>query len=208
MAYGAKVFREPWKGFIAQKNSALSKTSSPWVLGLDCDEVVSSELQHEIDSLFASQPKCAGYTMPRCSYYLQRWIRHGDWYPDRCLRLWRSDVGTWAGTDPHATPRVSGEIGKLHGELLHFTSETLNHQVAKTVQYADDFVRHCRDTGRRITVLDLAFRPIWRFVRGYILRCGFLDGWQGYSIACFTCFYTFLRYARAREAQLDPRAEK
>jgi len=201
-AHGAQVFREKWKGFIAQKNSALSKTSASWVFGLDCDEVVSPELQGELDALFATEPACAGYAMPRCSFYLERWIRHGDWYPDRCLRLWRRGRGTWAGTDPHATPKVEGAVSNLRGELLHFTSETLNHQVSKTVQYADDFVRHCRETGRRVTMFDLVFRPLWRFIRGYVFRGGFLDGWQGYSIACFTCFYTFLRYAKAREAQL------
>ncbi len=200
--FGAKVFREPWRGFLAQKNSALAKATHPWVLGLDADEVVSPELRDEILALFEQKPEqCAGYSVPRLSFYFGRWIRHGDWYPDRCVRLWQKDKARWTGIDPHAKLEVDGEIRKLRHNLLHYTTDTLNRQVAKTVQYADDFVRHCEKTGRRASIADLVMRPAWRFVRAYFLKGGFLDGWQGYTIAWMTAFYTFLRYARTREAQ-------
>jgi hypothetical protein len=88
--------------------------------------------------------------------------------------------------------------------MQHFSAQTLNQQVAKTVKYADDFTRHCLETGRRITFADLLVRPAWRFGRAYFLKLGFLDGWQGYTIAWMTAFYTFLRYVKAREAQLGP----
>ena len=130
-----------------------------------------------------------------------RWIRHGDWYPDRCVRLWQKAKGRWTGIDPHAALQVDGRVRKLHRHLLHYTTHTLNHQLAKTVKYADDFVRHCQEQGRRITVADLVIRPVWRFGRAYLLKLGFLDGWQGYVIAWMTACYTFLRYAKAREAQ-------
>ena len=112
------------------------------------------------------------------------------------------------GIDPHAALEVEGEICKLHHDLHHYPNETLNHQVAKTVRYADDFVRHCAENGRRITFPDLVVRPTWRFVRGYFFKLGFLDGWQGYTIAWLTAFYTFLRYVKAREAQLKVDAPK
>ncbi|MGO8928523.1 MAG: glycosyltransferase family 2 protein [Limisphaerales bacterium] len=201
--HGAKVFREPWKGFVAQKNLAQAKATQPWVFGLDADEVVSAELRDELFALFAQRPdRGAAYSFPRRSFYLGRWIRHGDWYPDRCVRLWQRDKGRWGGVDPHAALEVDGEIRRLRHDLLHYTSDTLNRQVSKTVRYADDFVRHCAEQGRRITFVDLLARPAWRFVRAYFLKLGFLDNWQGLSIAWMTAFYTFLRYAKAREAQL------
>jgi len=200
--HGAQVFREPWKGFIAQKNSAADKATQQWLLNLDADEVVSAELQDEVFSLFTRLPEaCAAYSFPRLSFYLGRWIRHGDWYPDHCVRLWQNGKARWAGINPHAALKVDGTVRKLKHHLLHYTNETLNNQVIKTANYADDFVHHCAENGRHITFGDLVARPAWRFVRAYFLKLGFLDGWQGYTIAWLTAFYTFLRYAKAREAQ-------
>ena len=200
--HGGKVFREPWKGFIAQKNSVTEKAGQPWVLGLDADEAVSADLRDELQRLFAKHPEShAGYSFPRCSHYFGRWIRHGDWYPDRCTRLWQRGRGRWVGTDPHARPEVKGKVDRLRGDLLHYSMETFEHQIAKTITYADDFARHCTAQGRVVTLVDLYARPTWRFFRAYVFKLGFLDGWQGYSIAWMTAFYTFLRYAKARAAQ-------
>jgi len=201
-AFGARVYREPWRGHVAQKNSAADKASQAWLLGLDADEVVSEALRREIVELFAPTPAGGAYSFPRRSFYLGRWIGHGEWYPDRRARLWARGRARWGGVDPHDELLVEGAVVKLRHDLLHYTAETLEEQVAKTVRYAEDFARHCTQTGRKVRSSDLMFRPVWRFVRGYILKRGFLDGWQGYSIACMTAFYTFLRYAKAREAQL------
>jgi hypothetical protein len=203
-SFGAKVFREPWHGFVAQKNSAADKASQPWLLGLDADEAVSDSLRQEIIDLFAPSPAGNACSFPRRSFYLGRWIGHGDWYPDRCVRLWAKGRARWGGQDPHAELAVEAPVVKLRHDLLHYTTETLEQQVAKTVRYAEDFARHCTQTGRKVRCSDLVFRPVWRFVRGYFLKRGFLDGWQGYSIASMTAFYTFLRYAKAREAQRVP----
>ncbi len=206
--YGAQVYRESWKGFVGQKNSAQAKATQSWLLGLDADEVVSDALRQEITRLFERNPDlCAAYCMPRLSFYFGRWIRHGDWYPDHCTRLWRRERARWVGVEPHAMLEVDGPTGTLHQDLLHYTTESFASQVAKTVQYADAFAEHCASAGRRITSLDLLVRPAWRFVRGYVLKLGFLDGWQGYTIAWLTAFYTFLRYARARERQASAPAE-
>lgn len=203
-SFGARVFREPWKGYIAQKNSAAAKATQPWLLGLDADEAVSPELRREIEQLFASPgqaERCAAYSFPRRTFYLGRWIRHGDWYPDRKTRLWRRGQAIWGGVDPHDKLQVTGRVGKLHSDLLHYTSENLDHTVRKNVAYANVFVQQCQATGRRVRTVDLLLRPAWRFVRGYFLRCGFLDGWQGASVAWMATFYTFLRYAKALEVQ-------
>jgi glycosyltransferase involved in cell wall biosynthesis len=201
--FGAKIFREPWKGFIGQKNSVAEKCTQPWLLNLDADEVVTPELQNEISLLLASGKNShAAYEFPRCTFYCGRWIRHGDWYPDRVLRLWRRGAAHWAGDEPHAKLEVTGTIGRLRSDLQHHSAETINHQIAKTVKYADDFVRLASKNKLRVTSLDLLLRPIWRFLRAYFFRLGFLDGWQGFTIAWLTAFYTFLRYVRVRESQL------
>jgi glycosyltransferase involved in cell wall biosynthesis len=201
-AAGAKVFREKWKGHIAQKNSAAAKAAQPWLLGLDADEEVSPGLRDEIRRALAAPDDCAAFCFPRCTNYLGRWIRHGDWYPDRQTRLWQRGRAQWGGVDPHDKLIVSGTVRRLRGELFHFSMESLEHQIRKTVKYADEFARVGLAQKRTVTFLDLAVRPVWRFSRAYLFRLGFLDGWQGFAIAWMTAFYTFLRYARVREARM------
>jgi len=207
--FTGKVFREPWKGHIAQKNSVAEKAGQSWLLGLDADEVVTTGLSAEIQSMFAGQPeKHAAYSFPRCTQYFGRWIRHGDWYPDRQVRLWRKGSASWGGIDPHDKLIVNGTVGKLRGDLQHHSMESYEQQTSKYLAYADDFARHCLAHNQRIHMMQLLLRPTWRFFRSYVLRLGFLDGWQGYSIAWMTAFYTFLRYSKARAAQTEIRSPR
>lgn len=200
--FGAKVFREPWKGFGPQKQSLAEKCTQPWLLNLDADEVVSPELRAEITALLTDEKRAAAhaaYSFPRCSFYSGRWIRHGDWYPDRQIRLWQRGKARWSPVPVHEKLQMDGSIGKLRGELLHYTMDDLNHHVRKMVEYSDLFARN--NAARKIGVHELALRPWWRFVRSYFLRRGFLDGWQGYAIARLAAQEVFLRYAKIREAR-------
>ena len=203
-SFGAKVFREPWKGYAAQKNSAAQKAGQEWILSMDADEEISSTLQNEIFAIFAIgnlDSSIAAWSFPRCSFYGGRWIRHGDWYPDRKIRLWRHGHAEWRGQNVHETLVVNGKVGKLKGDLLHYTMETLNDHLRKSVLYSDLFAQQERGRGKNAGAFMLWFRPWWRFVRGYFLRLGFLDGWQGYAIARMVALETFLRYAKLREMQ-------
>ena len=205
--HGAKVFRESWKGFRDQKNSATQKATADWILGLDTDEVVSNELRLEIELLFR-QPKqlqrFAAYSMPRLSWYCGRWIRHGDWYPDRSTRLWRRGLAEWGGGDIHEKLQVQGPIGKLLGDLHHYSRESINAHLGKIIPFSDEFVRERAGNAIKPGVIDLAGRPLWRFLRAYFFRMGLLDGWPGYYIACHTAFSTVVRYAKLRESREVP----
>jgi glycosyltransferase involved in cell wall biosynthesis len=209
--FGAKVFREPWKGHVAQKNSAAAKATQPWLLGLDADEAVSEALRAEIArtlSTPAGHDGVAAFSFPRCAQFCGRWIRHGDWYPDRGVRLWRNGQATWGGEDPHDKLQVTGRVGRLRADLLHFTAMDLNHQILKSVKYADLFVQQQLIRGEPAGGLDLWVRPGWRFLRGYVLRLGFLDGWQGLAVARLCAFQTFLRHTRLREEQTKARSSQ
>lgn len=200
---GAKVFREPWKGFIGQKNSAAQKATRPWLLNLDADEVVSPALAEEIAGVVSAPAAAhAAYEFPRCTFYCGRWIRHGDWYPDRVRRLWRNGTGRWVGQDPHASLEVQGSVGRLRADLLHHSNESIARQIAKIAPYHAEFVRQRVAAGKSAGLLELAARPAWRFLRGYFFRLGFLDGWPGFYVAALSSFSTLTRYALVREAQL------
>lgn len=202
LKYGARITREPWRGFIAQKNSAAEKSTQPWLLNLDADEVVSAPLAAEISEVVSSPaPAHAAYEFPRCTFYSGRWIRHGDWYPDRVRRLWRRGQGRWAGEEPHARLEVTGSIGRLRSDLQHFSNESIARQIAKIAPYHTDFVKRRVAEGGPAGAIELVFRPGWRFLRAYFLRRGFLDGWQGFYIAALGSFSTLTRYALLREAR-------
>jgi glycosyltransferase involved in cell wall biosynthesis len=203
-ACGAKVFRESWKGHVAQKNSAAQKAGSDWLLGLDADEEIPPLLRDEIIQTLARTDKNsapAAYSVPRCTCYDGRWIRHGDWYPDRKARLWRRGLAQWGGVDPHDRLLVSGRVEKLKHDLLHHGMEDLNHRLHKAIAYSDLFARHQRACGRQTNAFEIWLRPRWRFFRSYVLRGGFRDGAQGYAVAQMIAFETFMRYTKLRETQ-------
>ncbi len=202
-SFGAKVFREPWKGYGPQKNSAGKKAGQKWLLNLDADEVVSDELRQEIIAIFqnpGNRPPPAAFSFPRRSFFCGRWIRHGDWYPDRKVRLWQKAAGEWQG-DVHERLVLEGPVIALQSNLLHYSNESIDHMLQKGIRYANEFAGSCRRENRRITLIHLVIRPPWRFLRGYVFKLGFLDGWRGFSIAWMTAFYTFLRYFKAFEAR-------
>lgn len=196
--FGAKVFREPWKGHVGQKNSAAGKATQPWLLGLDADEEISPALRDEIRHAIAEPGDFAAFSFPRCTQFCGRWIRHGDWYPDRQTRLWRRSTAEWGGVDPHDKLIVRGHIKQLRRDLLHYNAETIDRQIAKISRYSQDFLQDALTHGRAANGYDILTRPLWRFLRSYAFRFGFLDGWQGCYIAWMTAFYTATRYAKVR----------
>jgi glycosyltransferase involved in cell wall biosynthesis len=206
-SHGAKVIREPWKGMIGQKASVAAKATQEWILDLDADEVVSDELRDEIQQRLSETSlngQVVAFSYPRLSWYCGKWIRHGDWYPDRQNRLWRRGRANWGGVDPHAKLIVDGEVKKLRGDLLHYSNDSINRQIQKIIPFSDEFLRQHPAGGAGTGVFDLGIRPIWRFFRAYIFRGGFLDGWPGYYIAWLNAFSTVTRYAKVRENALSP----
>lgn len=207
-SFGGKVFREPWKGFGAQKNSALAKATQIWLLNLDADEVVTPGLQEEIQNAVTSPGGHSAFCFPRMTQFCGRWIRHGDWYPDYQTRLWRRGFVQWSKAEVHEAPEVQGTVGKLRSELRHYSMESVDHQILKTIRYADAFVTTCQRRQRKVGFLDLFLRPPWRFFRSYVFKLGFLDGWRGMSIAWMTAFYTFLRYFKVLETRARSESDK
>ena len=195
-SFGAKVFREKWQGFGAQKNSAAAKCTQAWLLNLDADEEVTPELRRAIAQAVTAPGQFAAFCFPRCTIFCGRWIRHGDWYPDRQTRLWQRGQARWSNASVHEKLEVDGHVGTLRAELLHHTAETIDRQISKISTYTEAFAQDARRQGRPVRKSNLLLRPVWRFLRSYFLRLGFLDGWQGYYIAWMTSFYTATRYAK------------
>jgi glycosyltransferase involved in cell wall biosynthesis len=199
--YGVKCFEEKWHGHRDQKNIALSKADKPWVLCLDADERISPALLASIQSLLQRDPadEADGFSFKRKSFFLGRWIRHGDWYPDRKVRLIRNGMGTWKGSREHDKLHVEGKVGVLEGDLLHFSYPTMNSFISKIVYFSDIYLQRQLDAGSKWRLSHVLFRPIWRFIRAYFLRFGFLDGFPGLFIAVSTAFAAFFKHSRLYE---------
>lgn len=200
---GARVIRQHWLGYRAQKQVALDACTQPWVLMLDCDEVISPELRESIRGFFSAgdAERFQGGSFNRMTHFLGRWIRHGDWYPDRQLRLVKKEVSSMAGGSTHERIEVRGEIRHLRGDLLHDSFPTLASYVAKIHPYSAAFLEARKEKGERWSLAGNLFRPFWRFFRAYILRLGFLDGFPGFWIAFATAFSVFYRYSLQYEAE-------
>ena len=199
--FGATVVEHKWENFREQKNVALGLARSEWVLALDADEVVSPELRDEIAAFLRAPDAEVAASSPRLVTFLGRAIRHGDWYPDRGVRLLRRGSGRWVGDHDHCHLEVDGPVRKLQGDLHHGSFPTLASLVNKTMFHADNFVRTRRERRRPWTLVEAVVRPPWRFFRSYVLRRGFLDGYPGLIVSTTIAYQTFIRYARIYEAE-------
>ena len=209
---GAVILHQEWLGHSAQKQVALDACTQPWVLILDCDEVLSVELRQSIADFFSSGDSewFQGCRFNRRVRFLGRWITHGDWYPDTKLRLVRRDKARMGGNASHDTVLVEGAVKHLHGDLLHDSYPTIRSYLAKIAHFADEFAEREGLGGRRWSLTANLLRPLWRFVRAYFLRLGFLDGFPGFWIAFATSFSVFVRYSRLYEEELKtaPKVER
>jgi glycosyltransferase involved in cell wall biosynthesis len=194
----ADVHVRPWPGYSEQKEYALRQLDTDWVLWIDADEVVSPELQAEIDHTLAADPEAAGFYVPRLVVYLGREIRHGGWFPDPKLRLFRRRFGRFDGRLVHEGVVVEGETRSLRCVLYHYPYRDVSHHREKVERYAALAAEQIRADGRRVSAFDLFVRPPARFLRMWVIQRGFLDGGPGFTAALMGARYVALKYRRAR----------
>jgi glycosyltransferase involved in cell wall biosynthesis len=208
-SFGAKFFVEKWKGFGAQKNSAIAKCSSDWVLALDADEEVSRELAQEIRDLLSGSPAQDAWFLPRRNFFLGRWIRHGGYYPDRKLRLFRRGSCQFEERAVHETIRSAGPVGDLRGDLLHHAYPTLDSYIEHMNRYSSlgatqAVARGKTSAGRLAFLWNVWLVPAATFKYNYLLRLGFLDGREGFLLHLYHSAYVSWKYAKAWEMARRP----
>jgi glycosyltransferase involved in cell wall biosynthesis len=199
-SYGAKVFIEKWKGFAAQKNSAMEKAVMDWVLQLDADEPLEPELSAEIENALNASPSIRGFWIPRKNFFLGRWIRHGGFYPDPKLRLVRRGAGGFEEYGAHPTMKVNGPTGRLSHALLHHAYPTLRGYIDHMNSYSSMGAEVALAKGRRrFSFANIVVRPLLTFVYNYFIRLGFLDGREGLLLHLYHSGYVSWKYAKAWE---------
>jgi glycosyltransferase involved in cell wall biosynthesis len=212
-SYGAKVFIEEWKGFAAQKNSALEKASGTWILSLDADEALSEGLASEISIALGHQSNLKtqippdrpefveGFFIPRHNFFMGKWIKHGGFWPDPKLRLFKRGKGRFEHRLVHEDISLEGRIGRLSLPLLHYSYPTLADYIEHMNRYSSlgaEMVVVAQ--GRvRFSLLDIVLRPAATFIYNYFCRLGFLDGREGLLLHFYHAVYVSWKYAKAWE---------
>lgn len=202
----ARVITNAWPGFGAQKQFAVEQAKHEWIFSLDADERVSDELRNSIQSLRSANESDLedGYEIARRTYYQQRWIRGGGWYPDRQLRLFKKSKGRWKERHIHesVTMNPGARVGKLAGDLLHYTSQdAAHHHRMIGERYAPLAALQMFEDGRRTSVLGVASAGPAAFIRSLILKGGLRDGFAGFTIASFAAHHAFLKHLMLWEKQ-------
>lgn len=199
-SFGAHIYEHPWHGDRDQRNIAISYATQDWVLASDADEVFSNTLRSSLVDFFNKDYTLyQGAYYSRCSLFLGKWIKHGDWYPDYCIRLFKRGLGVTKGMPRHPKVEVQGRLKHLEGDLLHYTVNSLDSQLLKIPSFSDDFFKDQLAKKKKFSPLNAVFRAFWRFFRAYCLRLGFLDGYRGFYIASLSFFSTLHRYSRLFE---------
>ena len=204
--FGARWFHQDWLGYVGQRNHALSLALHEWILVLDADEELSPTLVGEVDRIRASGPApgVAGYSMPRCVLYDGRWIRHGDWYPDRLTRLFRAGSAEYAGARVHEYLKITGRVVPLRGDLHHYSFRDEEDHRARARHYARLWAESRWESGRRCGPMAPVSHAVFRWLRGYLLRAGFLDGTHGWRVARICAWETHLKYTMLRAMGRPP----
>ncbi len=202
---GAKVFFREWKGYPDQLNYGIGLCSGDWVFVLDADEEVSKELRESIGQAIKN-PKHDIYMVSRRTYYLGDFLKHA-WYPEWRIRLFRKGEVRFEGL-LHERAVFSGSVGRLKGDLYHYSYKSLKDQYLKTVHYAYTMAEIMKSEGKRFRLYKLIFNPLWHFIKVYFVQLGFLDGLRGFMVALSAFFYTFLKYKFLYELELKEKVSK
>jgi glycosyltransferase involved in cell wall biosynthesis len=224
-SFGAKVFVEEWKGYAAQKNSALEKAAGEWILSLDADETVDDQLANEIRYLILHQTReeirngvamhnvalvattVRGFSIARKNHFLGRWIKHGGFWPDPKLRLFRRGAGKFEDRRVHEDVKLDSAARPLGGALVHHSYPTLADYLDHMNRYSSLGAEIVVAKGPvRFSVINIVIRPLLTFFYNYIFRLGFLDGREGLLLHLYHAAYVSWKYAKAWEITRNPKA--
>lgn len=198
--YKAKITFQDWLGFGKQKQLAVNLATHDWVLCLDADEIISFDLRKSIQAALTN-PTFKAYQFPRSNYFLGRYLKHGEGYPDLSLRLFNKNNAAWSDDAVHEYVDTKSEVGTLTGDLLHHSCENISDYLTKQNNYTDIQAKQLWLKNKKTTAVKIIFSPIFRFIKFYFIKRGFLDGLAGFVHISIGCFNSMIKYAKLHELQ-------
>jgi (heptosyl)LPS beta-1,4-glucosyltransferase len=198
-AFGCDIFSEDWHGFGPQKQLAVDRCRNDWVLVLDADEQIPPETAAVIKGIVCRPEPSVSYSFPRKNYFQGRWIRYAGWWPDRVIRLFRKDQGRMTAVSVHEAVAVDNGVVALTVPIEHNTESNLSELLRKIDRYSTLGAQEAFAAGRRSSVWGAAVRAALVFFHGYLIRLGFLDGRQGFTLATADAVNKYFKYAKLSE---------
>ena len=198
--FGCDVFIESWKGFGPQKQSAIDKCRFSWVLVLDADERIPTATASMIKKIVLNPSiPSAGYSFPRKNYFQGHWVKHMGWWPDRILRLFRKELGKMTPCAVHESVILDRPIEALDEPIEHYPESQFSKILIKIDQYSNLGAEEAYKNGKKTSIWSAAFRAKLTFIQNYIVKLGFLDGVQGFTLAITDAINKFFKYAKLNE---------
>jgi glycosyltransferase involved in cell wall biosynthesis len=199
---GVTFVEHPFDNFVAQKNFADQSAQYNHILSIDADEELSEELLASIKKVkenFAAD----AYEFNRLNNYCGKWIKHSGWYPDRKLRLYDRTKGRWGGVKIHE--KIEMQAGTttafLKGNLLHYSYTSIQDHISQANRFSTLGAESSINKGRKANLIKVVLFPFWRFIRNYLLKLGFLDGYYGFVVCLIISHENFLKYVKMLELQ-------
>ncbi|MGV3502428.1 MAG: glycosyltransferase family 2 protein [Adhaeribacter sp.] len=195
--YGARFIQRRFDGYVNQKNFADQQAAYPHILSIDADEVLSPELALEISKI-KDNWMMPGYYLNRLTNYCGSWVRHGGWYPDKKLRLYKREQGRWHGLLLHEEYRLEAgaRAGQLKNDLLHYSFPSISDHLRQVDHFTNVFSQEMRLQGRKPSFWPMLYKPLSKFVEMYVLKAGFRDGTVGFNIAIISSYAAYVKYAK------------
>lgn len=193
--YTDKVFITDWPGYGVQKQRALEKANGDWILSIDADERITPELRKEIGQVMVDNAY-DGYLLPRLSSYCGQFMKHGGWYPDYVLRLFRREKGRFSLELVHESVMLEGRVGKLNGLILHNSYSDLEEVVTKVNSYSSLNAQKLFERGKKSSLSKAIFHALWKFINTYFIKLGFLDGRRGLMLAVSSAEGVYYKYVK------------
>ena len=203
-----RFFQHSFEGYSHAKNLACSYATFPYLLSLDADELLSDTLKKNLIKEKQEGFRCDGYLLNRLTNYCGKWIRYCGWYPDRHLRLWKKELGMFERNIHETVSLRSKNIGRIPGDILHYSYYAMEEHVAQVNRFTTIAATDAFQRGKRIGLFMIFVKSLWSFFRCYIIKCGFLDGYNGFFICVTSSYYTFLKYAKLYKKQRSIKEEK
>jgi glycosyltransferase involved in cell wall biosynthesis len=198
-----------WKGYSKTKKYGISLCSNNWIFWIDADEAFTEELSGEIKRFKNSKPAFYAYTVPRKAFFLGKWIKHSGWYPARVTRLFDRNFIDVSEDEVHehlvhkGKPGLKVKSGALNGNIEHYTDPDINHYFLKFNNYTTLAAEELARKGKKFRKSDLLLRPLWLFIKMYVIKLGFLDGTEGFILAVFSSAYVFTKYCKLWELKRE-----
>jgi glycosyltransferase involved in cell wall biosynthesis len=194
--YHAKVIQGEWRGFPETRKLLFSKASQPWIFWLDADEVVTAELSEELRAINFENPQCEGFYLNRKVFFEKKWINHGEWFPDWNLRIFRSNCWEMEHRDVHEGIVIKGNSKRLKSLLEHHSYRNWNDRNLRIEKYSELWAQMKLHQGVKTFMGEGTLRAIWRFLRNYIIKLGFLDGILGLKLSISIAKEVNLKYKK------------